>query len=182
MPHGIILVGANGTGKSTLGRELARVLDFSHFDVEDYYFYKTEIPYTAERPYDERNDLLLADIKKHGSFVMSGNISGWSEIFLPMLDLAVLLKAPKDVRMKRIEAREYARWGDRIHEGGDMYESHQKFKDFAANRDDFKIEQQMDLFTCPVIEIDSTENYRAIAKYIAGQITCWRPDNIMSNA
>jgi hypothetical protein len=42
------------------------VLDFSHFDVEDYYFYKTEMPYTAERPYDKRDDLLLADMMKHG--------------------------------------------------------------------------------------------------------------------
>ena len=115
MAHGIILIGANGAGKSTLGRELARVLNFTHFDVEDYWFYKTDIPYTAERPCDERNELLLADMKKHGSFVMSGNVSGWSDDLLPMFDLAVLMKAPTDVRMKRIEEREYARWGDRVY-------------------------------------------------------------------
>lgn len=58
MPHGIILLGANGSGKSTLGRELARALNFAHFDVEDYWFYKTFIPYTTTRPQKERNEML----------------------------------------------------------------------------------------------------------------------------
>ena len=119
-PHGIILLGANGSGKSTLGRELARMLNFAHLDVEDYYFYKTDLPYTAERPHHERNELMLSDMKKHGSFVVSGDISGWGDDFLPVFDLVVLLKAPKNVRMKRIEEREYARWGDRVLEGGDI--------------------------------------------------------------
>ena len=35
-PSGIILLGANGADKSTLGRELASVLNFAHFDVEDF--------------------------------------------------------------------------------------------------------------------------------------------------
>ena len=42
--HGIIVFGANGSGKSTFGRELARVLNFKHMDIEDYYFEKSEIP------------------------------------------------------------------------------------------------------------------------------------------
>ncbi|HBN82294.1 MAG TPA: hypothetical protein DDZ89_00455, partial [Clostridiales bacterium] len=79
IPHGIILLGANGSGKSTLGRELARALNFAHFDVEDYWFYKTYIPYTAIRPKEERNEMLLSDMKKHGLFVVSGDISGWSD-------------------------------------------------------------------------------------------------------
>jgi cytidylate kinase len=49
MLHGIILLGANGSGKSTVGRELVLALNFAHFDVEDYWFYKTYIPYTVIR-------------------------------------------------------------------------------------------------------------------------------------
>ena len=166
-PHGIILLGANGSGKSTLGRELAHVLNFVHLDVEDYYFYKTDIPYTSERPHHERNELMLADMKKYGSFVVSGDISGWNDDFLPVFDLAVLLKAPKAVRIKRIEEREYARWGNRVQIGGDMYESNQNFKRFAANRDAIELEQRVDRYPCPVIEIDSTEDYRKTASDIA---------------
>ena len=54
MAHGIVLLGANGCGKSTLGRELAHVLNFTHLDVEKYWFYQTNIPYTAIRPQEER--------------------------------------------------------------------------------------------------------------------------------
>ncbi len=165
-PHGIILLGANGSGKSTLGRELARVLNFAHFDVEDYYFYKTDVPYTTERSNDERNAMLLADMQKSGSFVLSGDVSGWSEKFLPIFDLAILLKAPKEVRMKRIEEREYTRWGDRVLEGGDMYESQQKFREFAANRNLAELEQRVAAYPCPVIEIDSTEDYHEVAANI----------------
>lgn len=69
------LLGANGSGKSALGRELARVLNFTHLDVETYWFYPTEIPYTSIRSQEDRNDLLLADIQKFGSFVLSGDVS-----------------------------------------------------------------------------------------------------------
>lgn len=52
-PHGIIVFGANGSGKSTFGHELASILNFKHMDIEDYYFEKTEIPYTVERSHEE---------------------------------------------------------------------------------------------------------------------------------
>jgi len=48
------LLGANGSGKSAIGRELACMLNSAHFDAEDYWFYKTDIPYTAIRPQEER--------------------------------------------------------------------------------------------------------------------------------
>lgn|GEM_PF-789806 len=156
MLHSMILLGANGSGKSTLGRELARALNFAHFDVEDYWFYKTDIPYTAIRPQEERNEMLLSDMKKHGSFVVSGDISGWSDEFLTMFDLAIFLTAPTEIRMKRIENREYARWGDRVCRGGDMYETQKKFREFAARRDVGLLEQRALEYSCPVVYYDST--------------------------
>ncbi len=167
MPHGIVLLGANGSGKSTLGRELARVLNFSHFDVEDYWFYPSAVPYTAIRPQKERNERLLSDMEKHGSFVLSGDVSGWGDEFLRMFDLAVFLTAPKEIRMSRIENREYERWGDRVREGGDMYESEQKFKEFAAARDVAEIERRASAYPCPRIHMDGTEDYHIAAKTIA---------------
>lgn len=168
--HSIILQGANGSGKSTLGRELAKVLNFAHFDVEEYYFYKTDIPYTSMRPEEERNDMLLSDMKKHGSFVVSGDVSGWDNAFLTAFDLVIFLSAPADIRMKRIENREYGRWGDRVREGGDMYEQQQKFRAFAASRDISKLEPRALLYSCPILRIDSTktlkDNIDEILNYI----------------
>ena len=103
---------------------------------------------------------------KHGSFILSGNIKGWGEDIYNMFDLAVLLKAPKEERLKRIKMREYARWGERVKSGGDMYESQQKFHDFVTNRNVTKLEQQKRHFQCPVLEIESVVDYKLIANEI----------------
>ena len=167
MTRGIILLGASGSGITTLGRELAQVLGFAHFDVETYWFCESDIPYTVIRPQEERSAMLLADMKKHGSFVLSGDVSTWSDEFLPLFDLAIILSAPKDARMKRIEQRGYARWGDRVRVGGDMYESEQKFKELAALRDVAALEQKANSYPCPVINVENIGDLREVAANVA---------------
>lgn len=167
--HSIILLGANGSGKSTLGYALAQVLDIAYFDVEDYWFYKTDIPYTAIRPQQERNEMLFSDMKKHDGFVVSGDVSDWGAEFLQMFDFAFLLTAPIEIRLLRIEAREYARWGDRVCEGGDMYESQRTFKEFAAKRNVTLLEQKAVKYSCPVLRVDGT---KALNENIDRILTC----------
>lgn len=166
-PHGIIILGANGSGKSTLGRELARVLNFTHFDAEDYCWHKTDMPFTVARSYKERQEMLLSDIEKHGSFVMSGDISNWGEQFLSLFDLVVFLTVPTDIRIERIERREFERFGDRIRKGGDMYEQHLGFIEFAASRSIALLEQRASEYSCPVFRVDGTEDYSTTASSIA---------------
>ena len=53
-PHGIIVFGASGSGCTTLGRELARLLNFEHFDTDDYFFEINNPPFEMkERPLNE---------------------------------------------------------------------------------------------------------------------------------
>jgi thymidylate kinase len=110
--------------------------------------------------------MLLSDMKKHGSFVVSGEISGWGDEFLTMFDLAVFLTAPKEIRMKRIENREYARWGNRVCEGGDMYESQKEFREFAATRDIGLLEKRALEYSCPILRVDGTQNLHETIKLI----------------
>lgn len=79
-PHGIIVFGANGSGKTTLGRELARILDFKHMDIEDYHFEKSKTPYTVERTSEDCLNLMLADIMKYRSFVLTAVTGDLSKI------------------------------------------------------------------------------------------------------
>lgn len=168
--HRIILLGANGSGKSTLGHELGQALNVAHFDVEEYYFYKTDIPYTAMRSEKKRREMLLSDMQRHGSYVISGDISGWGDEFLTMFDLVLYISAPKEIRMKRIEDREYARWGDRVRKGGDMYESQLEFRRFASSRDVALIEQQASAYACPILHVDGTKPIIELVKQIGGYI------------
>lgn len=172
-PHGIIVFGANGSGKSTLGCELARLLRFKHMDIEDYHFEKSDIPYTAERSREDCLRLMLADIEKHRSFVISAVTGDFGGTIPLLYELAVYVSAPAELRVKRIERREYERHGERVRKGGDMYEQHVKFVDFAASRSLSRIEQWAETLVCPIIRIDGTEDWRANAAKIAE----WYYDN-----
>lgn len=68
---GIIICGANGSGKTTIGRELANALNYKHMDIEDYYFIESKIPYSKSRTRDEVQRLILKDIEKHNHFIIT---------------------------------------------------------------------------------------------------------------
>ena len=168
-PHGVIMFGANGSGKSTLGRELARILNFKYMDIEDYHFEKSEIPYTLERSREDCLNLILADIAKHRSFVISAVTGDFGEEISSMYDLAVFMVAPIETRMERIRQREYKKHGYRIRKGGDMYEQHLKFVDFARSRHLSNIDKWVQTLNCPIIFVDGTKDYRQIAADIANR-------------
>ena len=169
-PKGIIIFGANGSGKTTLGREMSRILDFKRMDAEDYYFREAEIPYSDSRSKNEVIDMMLADIEKHRSFVISTCIGDLGDVIPQYYKLAVYIKAPYELRMKRVKQR-LDRFGERVLEGGDMYEQTQKHIDFMANRPLSKIDQWAETLCCPIIHIDGTLDWRVSAQVIAEK---WR--------
>lgn len=165
--HGIIVFGANGSGKTTLGRELACILNYKHMDIEDYHFEKSEIPYTVERSREDCLNLMLDDIKKNRSFVITAVTGDFGDTIPMWYELGVFIIAPLELRLKRVEKREYERHGERIRKGGDMYEQHLKFVDFVASRSLSRIEKWGEMLACPVIHIDGTEDWRINAANIA---------------
>ena len=172
MPGGILVFGANGSGKTTLGRELARILNFKHMDHESYAFKESEIPYTSPRSHEECIELMLVDIKKHPGFVISAVTGDFGNEILSFYDLAVFLSAPIELRMNRIKQRDYERYGERICEGGDMYEQRLKFADFAATRPLSKIEQWATSLSCPVLRLDGSDE---IDKNVARIVDTYSP-------
>ena len=165
--RGIIVFGANGSGKTTLGRELARVLNFKHMDHETYAFGESDIPYTNPRSNEECVELMLADIERYRSFVLSAVTGNFGDIILSYYKLAVYINAPLELRLERIKQREYDRYGERVLEGGDMYESRLDFIEFVANRPLSRIDDWAKTLACPVIRFDGTEDWRANAVKIA---------------
>lgn len=157
MPIGIVVFGANGSGKTTLGRELAQALKFKHIDVEDYFFDKSDIFYENPRAKDDVIQCILTDIRKNGSFVLSGVIGNCGDEIVSMYSLAVFLSAPIELRMERIRKRTIDKHGERASPNGDMYKSSEQFIEFARTRDLSVIEKWADTLTCPIIHLDATK-------------------------
>jgi adenylate kinase family enzyme len=121
MPR-IHILGASGSGTSTLGSALARRLGVKHADSDSLYWLPTDPPYTTLRPAEDRQALLLRTLPIDGSWVFSGAATKWAAPLEPHYDLVVFLRLDPAVRMARLRRREAARFGDRILPGGDMAE------------------------------------------------------------
>ena len=136
MSRGIIIFGAAGSGKTTLGRELAGRLGFLHIDIDDYIWrWDTEIPYTVLRSRQERIETLIEAVSKDEHFVMTGSMDSIRGFFTSLFELAVFLTVPTDIRLQRLGARKSEQFGERILPGGDMYEQNEKFLREAAAYD-----------------------------------------------
>ena len=181
MSRGIMINGASGTGKTTLAKELAKRLDFQHMDLDDYYYHwDTEIPFSSFPTREEIRENVINDISKHGSFVMSGTIGSvlW-DLVNPMFDLAVLLMVPNEIRMERLNAREYSRYGKRVLAGGDMYESNLRFLSESKLYETGvhpnvpvtleRHERWASELLCPVLRLDGTKPILENTAYLAEQ-------------
>ena len=181
MPKGIAIVGLNGSGKTTLGRALAERLGYYRMDVEDYYFPKSDVPYSVARTREEVERLMLADIKEHGDFVLSAVCADFAAIE-PFYKLIVYLEAPQNERMERIRQRSVDKFGSRVLPGGDMYEQEENFFVFAAKRTPDKIEKWIKTVAGAVLRIDSRkpteELVRCVICFLKGEKSCQRRKEI----
>jgi len=174
-PHGIIVFGASGSGCTTLGRELARILNFELFDTDDLFFEPTDPPYTKARPLHERQRLLSSAIKV--PFIISGCLREWGGFFDDVLSLAVFIKTPTNVRLERLDKREYAKNGERIRKGGDLYERHKWFMEYVSTYDNGGMETRSlasqkawaNSLSCPVLQVDGTTDWRVNAENVKEQ-------------
>lgn len=166
MPNGIVIFGANGCGKTTLGHELAKELNLKHIDVEDYYFDKSDIFYQHPHTKDDVIRKMLADIKRYGAFVFSGVTGDYGDEIVSMFKLGVFLSAPVNLRMERIRNRAIEKHGDRALPGGDIYEDRESFIKIAQTRNLAMINKWADTLTCPIVRIDSTKPISEIASSV----------------
>lgn len=134
----IHLLGAPGSGISTLGRALALRLGCPFFDTDDFvWFTGDDLPYKRKRNPDHRRQLLEQALESAGErWVLAGSLCGWGDVFIPQFDLVVYCWLPADLRLARIRARETTRYGpERLAEGGDLYLVFEKFLRWAADYD-----------------------------------------------
>lgn len=172
------IFGASGTGASTLGRAVAETYGFTQLDTDDFYWETTDPPYQEARDIPARQQLMSTAMDQAGKCVVSGSLSGWGDVFIPRFDLVIYLITPTEIRVERLRNREASNFGGRIMPGGDMYEHHQDFLEWAAAYDDGGLDMRsarrhllwLDKIPCPVLRLAGTssceENLARIEPYL----------------
>ncbi len=160
----IHLLGAPGAGVSTLGKALAQHLHVPHFDTDDYHWFTDDaLPYRRRRNPDHRRQLLSKDLDAHESWVLSGALCGWGDVYIPQFDRVIYLWLPAEIRLMRIRERETLRFGaERIAPGGDLNIVFEKFLQWAAAYDDdsgnirsrARELEWLSALNCPVLSIE----------------------------
>lgn len=160
----IHILGAPGAGVTTLGKALAERLGFSHFDTDDYVWFTGDaLPFRRKRNPDHRRQLLKNDLEKTESWVLSGALCGWGDVFIPKFEMVIYLWLPVEIRLARIRERETRRYGaERLAPGGDLNLVFEKFLAWAAAYDAENERTRsraselrwLEQLTCPVLKIE----------------------------
>lgn len=135
MINRIHIVGASGSGTTTLAKVLCRNLIFECFDTDDYFWESTNPPFQKKRAIKERKKSLKEKLESSKKWVLSGSLCGWGDEFIPYFDLVIYLWIPQDIRLTRLIERERRRYGKEIQIGGTMYEAHLEFIEWASRYD-----------------------------------------------
>lgn len=141
------------------------MLGYKHMDTDDYYWLPTDPRFTEKRSVEERLKLMIADIEKYDNVVISGALANWGDELIPYFTLAIRIHTTTDIRIERIKAREKERFGSRVQPGGDMYEHHLDFLEWAKLyetggpevRSKAKHDEWQKLLTCPILHLDGSE-------------------------
>ena len=104
---------------------------------------------------------------------MAGSMSSFHQSFDNTFEMMVFLYVDPDIRVQRANERAIQRFGNRVLEGGDMYESNQDFlrkvRQYETDGSPNLSEQKawMENLTCKKLELDGTEPIEKNARLIA---------------
>lgn len=166
MKNVIHIFGASGSGTSTLGKKICDELGYRFMDTDDYFWLPTDPKYTQKRPAEERLDLMKKDIEAADHVVISGSLTDWGDELIGLFTLAIRLETDTNIRIERLKKREREAFGSRIDAGGDMYQNHMEFLEWAKMYDEggidmrskAKHDQWQKLLRCKLLILDGSND------------------------
>lgn len=135
MKNVIHIYGASGSGTSTLGKKISEKLGYKFMDTDNYFWFPTNPRYTTKRSKEERLALMKKDILENDNVVISGSLVDWGDELISYFTLTIRLVTETKIRIERIKQREWDKFGERITPGGDMYQQHLDFIEWARKYD-----------------------------------------------
>jgi adenylate kinase family enzyme len=159
MKNKIHILGASGSGASTLGSKLSLILPNVNLDGDDYFWIEK---FTKQREPKDRVQLLKEDLSNYKQWILSGAVCGWGDELKSYFDLVIFIYTPQDIRLQRLKEREFQRYGNKILPGGNKYEQSKAFLEWASLYDEAGLEVRskslhehwMSDLACPVLRIE----------------------------
>ena len=164
-PDHIHILGASGSGTTTLGGAIAQAYGHVHLDTDGFYWEPTDPPFQVKRAQSARLEMLGAALDAHPRWVLSGSLCGWGDVVIPRFDLAIFLLVSTEVRLARLLERERRRFGaETLAPGGAMHAIHDTFMVWAAGYDDGgedmrsrrQHERWLAALPCPIIRLEES--------------------------
>ncbi|ASK63994.1 hypothetical protein CFK37_18450 [Virgibacillus phasianinus] len=159
MKSRIHILGAAGSGTSTLGASLSEVLPHTHLDTDDYFWISK---YTKQRQVPARRQMLKMDLSLYENWILSGATCGWGNNFKSCFDLVIFLWIPQGIRIARLQQREFERYGNEVLAGGSKYDHSKEFIKWASLYDHAGMEVRsktshehwLGELSCPIIRME----------------------------
>ncbi|MEM7428477.1 MAG: hypothetical protein AAF441_20490 [Pseudomonadota bacterium] len=159
----IHILGASGSGVTTLGSAIAGELAFPHHDADDYYWLPTVPPFTRKRAPADRIRLMREIFTRRADWVLSGSMISWGEEIHRLFDHVIFVTAPEEVRAERVLDRERRHFGaEAVAPGGWRHADTQAFVKWVAGyergdrpgRSLARHEAWLAGLSCPVLRVD----------------------------
>ena len=165
------ILGASGSGTTTLASSLSKELQYTHFDSDDY-FWKTK--FTEPRPRDERLQKLSEDLSVHNRWILSGAVIDWWNPLIPLFDLVIFISVNNDLRMQRLKVREKKRYGSEIDPEGKKHKEHLEFLEWAnlyetggmEVRSRMQQKEWLKNLSCKVLELDGADSIENLTSIV----------------
>jgi adenylate kinase family enzyme len=185
----IHILGASGSGTTSLEINLARNIRITHYDSDEYFWEKTEPPFKIKRIESERIRLLKNDLSNNDSWILSGSSMGWGDFIIDQLDYVIYIYVDNEIRMKRLLLREIEGYGDKINKGNDIYKSHIEFMNWARSYDNGGMDirsrkshsEWMKKVKCRIIRIENIMSFRDEVEYCMNIIDSPSPSMAQAN-
>lgn len=108
------ILGASGSGVTTLGKRLAAHWNITYFDSDAFFWEQTPIPFSVRRDPTRRDEELLGHLRRTEHWILGGSVIQWSQAIHALFEVIVFLHIPQALRLQRLQAREWQRYGTRL--------------------------------------------------------------------
>ena len=96
-------------------------------------------------------------MKKYNNLIVASVKGNYGKEVESLFTCAVLISVSKEIRLQRVRSRSYQKFGDRMLQGGDLYEKENRFFDMVEKRSEEDVIEWLNSVDIPIIRVDGNQ-------------------------